>query len=131
MSVVTPLPYLNELRFVTEEIYEPLICRGYNFSGYYAPVNFQHYQMVFCTDCGNYIMANTIDSSTVDMCYCQPIYPKNRYDWRLVSIQETYEKKKKVHAELLRYFLKKEAKRMREITEMIVGLKTDTQILWE
>ncbi len=131
MSVQQPLPYLDELRFVTDEVYEPIICGGYNFSGYYSLNNYQHYQMVFCPDCGNYIMANTIDCSNVEMCYCQPIYPKNRYDWRLVIIQETYGKKKKVLNELIIYFIQKETKRMKKITEMIVGLKTNTKVDWE
>ncbi len=127
-----PLPYLAELLFATEDTNEPLVAGGWDFSGYYSLINHQTYpiQMVFCLHCGNYKMANTIDVSNVPLCLCEPLYPKNRHDWRMILVQETYKKMKVVHKEMLEKFLQEKKEDMKRITELVVGLKTNTTIDW-
>ncbi len=103
------LKYLDELERIIQRPKEPIIMGSHYLTGYYMIPNMLKYpfRIVFCTDCGNYIMSSSIYESNVKLCTCNPVYPKNRGDWRLVIVQNTYENKKKVFDELLIKFSKK------------------------
>ncbi len=124
----SPLPFLEELQWVIDSPYEPTVTANYDFSGYYCPINLD-FQMIFCQNCGNYIVSNTICEYDcfIDICDCIPIYPKSRRDWRNLFIQQIYKQKNLVHQEMLSKSLKKD---MQKITQLIISLKTNVQIEW-
>jgi hypothetical protein len=125
-----PLPYLTELLFATEEPNEPLVIGGWDFSGYYSLINHQPIQMVFCLDCGDYQMANTIDVSSAPLCRCEPLYPKNMPDWRRIAVQDAYKQMMQVQQEMLERFSQEKKEDMKRITELVVGLKTNKRVVW-
>jgi hypothetical protein len=122
------LPFLRELLEETIDNNEPSIIGDYNFSGYYTLNNNHSYQMIFCSRCGEYIMANSIDSSFITTCQCQLIYPHNMLEeTRLISVQQNYKQMKIVLQELYNKFTKND---MLKITNFIIEFITHKQIIW-
>ncbi len=87
--------------------------------------------MIFCTDCGDYETApdDILNEylKSISHCHCQIMYPMNMKIITETVAQDAYNQMYSVLQELKTEFVKKDMKKM---TEMVIGVKTKSEICW-